>query len=85
VCPVENDLQVKFGNYMPHNSYMLYVTEADARRIRSHSAVLWLGGFLPQYKVWLLFVSFVCFSVVGNALVVVMVVCRLRRCCTATT
>ena len=36
---------------MPHNSFMIYVDEATAHRVRAHELVLWIGAFLPEYKV----------------------------------
>ena len=47
----EASLGVKFSNYLPHNSYLLYVTEDVAHRVREQTGVLWVGAFLPEFKV----------------------------------
>jgi hypothetical protein len=36
---------------MPHNSYMIYDTDAAMRQLRTHDDVLWIGSWLPEYKV----------------------------------
>ena len=48
---VERDLSVRFERYMPHNSFLLHDTEAVAHRILEHEQTLWVGAFVPEYKV----------------------------------
>lgn len=46
----EAELSVKFGNYMPHNSFFIYATDDVAHALRKHALVLWVGAWLPEYK-----------------------------------
>eukprot|EP01119_Soliformovum_irregulare_P021882 TRINITY_DN7368_c0_g2_i1.p1 TRINITY_DN7368_c0_g2~~TRINITY_DN7368_c0_g2_i1.p1 ORF type:complete len:847 (+),score=272.29 TRINITY_DN7368_c0_g2_i1:100-2640(+) len=47
---IEADLQHPLASYLPHNTYVMVARSEIAHRASQLDKVLWVGGFLPEYK-----------------------------------
>lgn len=48
---IERHLGHKLGQYLPHNTFLLYATSEVAKRAADLPEVLWVGPYLPENKI----------------------------------